>query len=205
MRFCIIMKNLVGMHRTMTKWRASEQPLESVTLMTLASLALNTPGLIISKTQTSFKSDWIDFLQRRSGKCVSLMSLLNILYEFLLITILFFLSEKTTTRGRKKCVFCVEEMWFQDVSCIQICQAAWSNYIGLLTPHRIKSQLESCKSALQTWESTHFGNVKNQLSECRKELESLQANGDGMHHNLLIRETEAKLDDLLRKEELIWK
>ncbi|KAH6796646.1 hypothetical protein C2S52_021200 [Perilla frutescens var. hirtella] len=96
-------------------------------------------------------------------------------------------------------------MWFSDDSCISTCKEAWNRQSLQPSPTSLKRRLNDCQEPLQAWKSSHFGNVTKQLADCRKELEGLQSASNNIHTVDYQKIVEAKIQDLLCKEEVMWK
>lgn len=60
---------------------------------------------------------------------------------------------------KKKRVFRVEEVWFQDESCLHTSQKAWDQVSYQPNPFYLHEKLRRCREALSGWELSHFGNV----------------------------------------------
>lgn len=108
-------------------------------------------------------------------------------------------------RGRKKEIFRVEEMWFRDETCLQICTSAWTCEQLVPSPNNLSKRLQNCRDALQEWESSHFGNVSKQLNDCRKEWDAHQRETGGNVNHEVQRRMERQMESLLKKEEVMWK
>lgn len=108
-------------------------------------------------------------------------------------------------RRKRRKVFRVEEMWFQDETCTQTCREAWNKRSGNPSPCQLKNQLADCRNELQVWEGDHFGNIKKQLLVCKREMDIAQRGQVNPEQAVMSRMLESKMEDLLRKEEIMWR
>ncbi|KAH6787695.1 hypothetical protein C2S52_007247 [Perilla frutescens var. hirtella] len=91
------------------------------------------------------------------------------------------LHEMSMTRvhRKRKRMFRMEEMWFHDETCLDVCKEAWEGHSATSSPANLSGRLKKCRDALQEWETSHFGNVTKQLADCREKLKVIQNDMNG--------------------------
>ncbi|XP_062232870.1 uncharacterized protein LOC133930222 [Phragmites australis] len=97
-----------------------------------------------------------------------------------------------------------EAMWERDASMPDVIKEAWEKGEGVSNLGDVMAKLRSTLTQLHTWSDKKVGNVKRKLGKLRKRLGSLRQQGllDGSNQ---IREVREKLDELLFREEIMWR
>lgn len=111
---------------------------------------------------------------------------------------------KSASFGKKRNFFKLEAMWFKDDSCKKTCEMAWKGQ-SITSPKEFQDRIISCGISLKDWETDHFGNISKLLSNCRKELGALEVVVSTQKVTEDRKKLELKIDDLLEKEEIMWK
>lgn len=96
-------------------------------------------------------------------------------------------------------------MWFQNETCIQTCRDASNKRAEISTPIGLKNKLADIIDELSLWESANFENITSQMAECRKVMDLALHESVDSRQLEIIREAEEKMQDLLLKEEIMWK
>jgi hypothetical protein len=101
--------------------------------------------------------------------------------------------------------FRFEEFWSKDPSCEQVIELAWQKYIPPYPDNCLPVKLNLTKLALLKWNSLHFGNIHKKIKETLNLIDVVQQETPSPAN--FDKEVSLKLDlnNLLVKEESLWK
>lgn len=97
-----------------------------------------------------------------------------------------------------------EYMWEREESLLNEVADTWSKCKKATDLADIKNNLQTTMDSLRTWSKAKFGGVDREITKLKKRLErlystNLHANNDEIQHVM------ARLDELLLREEMLWK
>ena len=113
------------------------------------------------------------------------------------------LNKVQLSRRRKKRFF-FKEMWTRVDECKEIIELAWDPYTED-SVMSVQERIERCKTSLQHWKQTCFGNVYKGLKQKQNHLQQLKS------LNLLhetaeeIQSLKKEINELHTREEVMWK
>lgn len=101
--------------------------------------------------------------------------------------------------------FRFEGMWTLEQSSMDVVRLAWHADVPGSPLFQLVCSVRNTEVELKKWNKKVFGRVQDNIHELRHSIEVLQSSP--LHPTLILREHElqSKLEDLLRKEELLWK
>jgi hypothetical protein len=94
-------------------------------------------------------------------------------------------------------------MWEREASLEEEIKCAWTNHKFSLELEGVSSKLNATISTLQTWSHENFGSVDKEIKTLKKRLEFLMFQNSTCD-NLEINSINARLDELLYREEIMW-
>jgi hypothetical protein len=99
----------------------------------------------------------------------------------------------------KACIKRFENFWTQDDACAQIIKATWDHTTG-----DIQDRLHATMESTYQWGKATYGSVPKAIKETKDKIQSLKSLTPTREQLTLMHQLEAKLDDLLNKEEAWW-
>ncbi|XP_057779620.1 uncharacterized protein LOC130998207 [Salvia miltiorrhiza] len=96
-------------------------------------------------------------------------------------------------------------MWLRDERCGEFCKELWQTGGAALLADDVSLKIQMMGRELKLWESRSFGRVKKRCSEIRKELAELQKPSLEASTKDDQRALENELDELLQREDVMWK
>lgn len=110
--------------------------------------------------------------------------------------------EENNLPQQKRKRFRFENMWMKHPDFVNFVKDSWISCNSLLS---VSEKIQICGEKLLWWDEMVFGNVKRKIRQLNKRLEALQANKDQSKETIqAIHQIESELDDLLKKEEIMW-
>ena len=102
--------------------------------------------------------------------------------------------------------FRFKAFWTKDPSCGLVIGSAWSssNYVISLT-HSLVKKLKKTKFALKKWNSLYFGHIQTKIKSTMSHIDKVQQSPPDPSCLALEAKLKLDLDDLLLKEEILWK
>ncbi|KAL0456854.1 UNVERIFIED_CONTAM: hypothetical protein Slati_1024600 [Sesamum latifolium] len=110
----------------------------------------------------------------------------------------------SSNRRRRK-IFRFEAMWTRNASCREVISRTWDRTWTGAAGERLQCKLRNVCEELDTWEKTNFGSVNKQIKEYETALQDLDGNGLSTASLSRRAEFREKLDELLAREEVMWK
>ncbi|KAL8556181.1 hypothetical protein ACS0TY_003826 [Phlomoides rotata] len=92
-------------------------------------------------------------------------------------------------------------MWLKYAQCKEVVERGWRS---VEHPATFSTRTKSCEEDLKMWGSGVFGGIKNRINFLKEKIQKLQAMSPESHVLDSIQNYEAELDDLLKKEEIMW-
>jgi hypothetical protein len=97
-----------------------------------------------------------------------------------------------------------EVMWERDSSLVEQINAAWSLQPPASDLADIREKLNTTMTSMTNWNNNVFGSVNKEIKHLSKKLEYLQR-GNYSHNEEEIKKVSVRLDELLLREEIMWK
>ncbi|GKV01547.1 hypothetical protein SLEP1_g14094 [Rubroshorea leprosula] len=110
-----------------------------------------------------------------------------------------------SSRNKRKMKFRFEEMWLRKEECQEVVSSSWSSVTGYEGWNTLIQKVQSCSSALTTWNSTKFGKVQKRLRQCMRKINALQQQP---HYEIVShkeRQVLAEMEEWLEREEIMWR
>uniref|UniRef100_A0A7N2M9X1 Zinc knuckle CX2CX4HX4C domain-containing protein n=1 Tax=Quercus lobata TaxID=97700 RepID=A0A7N2M9X1_QUELO len=112
---------------------------------------------------------------------------------------------KKSHKRRQKKMFRFEAMWLKDQRCEGVVQAAWDEGLFLGADYTLGKCMEICRTRLEGWNKTDFGNVGRKISDLQKRLEWIELQPTTPDIVQLMRNTRIELNGWLDKEDAMWR
>ncbi|KAK4397692.1 hypothetical protein Sango_1244700 [Sesamum angolense] len=107
--------------------------------------------------------------------------------------------------NRRKKLFCFKALWTREFGCEATILLAWNPSGAGSAGDSLAQNLRNVRRKLVAWEKTSFGNVKGLIKELEEELLQLMAGPNTVAIGLKRAFLRTKLDELLIREEIMWK
>ncbi|KAM0889558.1 hypothetical protein ACQ4PT_027632 [Festuca glaucescens] len=118
--------------------------------------------------------------------------------------ILVTLKEEEMNKNRRKPDPSYEVIWERDESLFELINEAWSHHAPATNLTDIREKLKATMASMTSWNNNVFGSVNKEIKQLRKKLEILQSN-NYLANQGEIRKISARLDELLLREEIMWR
>ena len=105
---------------------------------------------------------------------------------------------------KKSRPFRFEAVWLKDEGCEVVIKKAWSGRNMGEPVDRLIWKVDACRSSLQTWSRTSFGNIRRLLTQKKKQLAQAEATSMAGDHHDQIRVLRSEVYELMVKEECLW-
>ncbi|KAL8520511.1 hypothetical protein ACS0TY_011147 [Phlomoides rotata] len=92
-------------------------------------------------------------------------------------------------------------MWLEHAQCKEIVERGWRT-VENNTP--FSDCTKSCSENLKSWDSVVFGGIRKKINLLKERIQKLQSLNPETHVLNSIKECGEELDDLLKKEEIMW-
>jgi hypothetical protein len=97
-----------------------------------------------------------------------------------------------------------EAMWEREPSLTECVDEAWKHYKPAANLEDIQQKLAHTMSSMDSWSSTNSGSVNRDIKNLKKKLERLK-NQNYLRNQKEIQIVLAQLDELLYREEIMWR
>jgi hypothetical protein len=97
-----------------------------------------------------------------------------------------------------------EAMWEREASLNEHIEAAWNHLSPAMNLGDVQQKLTSTMAALQIWNKEAFGSVNKEIKLLKGKLGALQ-NRNFRGNQEEIKKVSARLDELLHREEIVWR
>lgn len=104
-----------------------------------------------------------------------------------------------TDGTRKKKNFRFEEMWTRDGSCGEVIKEAWGG------GYDMASCMARTTAKLWDWSKAHFGEFAKEMRACQSQMCALMSEEQTHHVIDNMKEFNARMDQLKRREEVYWR
>jgi hypothetical protein len=111
----------------------------------------------------------------------------------------------SSNRSRPPPIPRYEAMWERDLNLPGIIEDAWNNGPTCHSLAELVKKIDGTRSQLHEWSSEHFPNVTKEIRNKRKKLEKLWKRQKTPSRESEVRRISADLDELLQREELMWR
>jgi hypothetical protein len=101
--------------------------------------------------------------------------------------------------------FKFEEFWTLDSSYGLVIAIAWKHFVIGSPAVCLVKKLNQTKAALKRWNAIHFGNIQANIKSSLLKLDQLQHSPPSSQARLQESLLKKELDDLLIKEEILWR
>ena len=101
--------------------------------------------------------------------------------------------------------FRFEEMWLSDKGCGWVIEVVWRNNSSYEAETQVLKKIERCGTELTQWSRRNFGHVRKEIVEKRKCLAKVELAARQSGCNLWIRELKLEINELLVKENIMWR
>uniref|UniRef100_A0A453S5L6 Reverse transcriptase domain-containing protein n=1 Tax=Aegilops tauschii subsp. strangulata TaxID=200361 RepID=A0A453S5L6_AEGTS len=115
------------------------------------------------------------------------------------------LSLGTEDTTRKPALFRYETMWERVPSLDSAIKEAWEENMSGALLATVAEKLKGVQKSLQNWSKKDFGSVSGCIDRKRKELKVLYEKANSEENTQRIKKVSGELDELLVREELMWK
>ncbi|KAL3813976.1 hypothetical protein ACJIZ3_015244 [Penstemon smallii] len=113
-------------------------------------------------------------------------------------------KRKTITRnGRRNRGFKFEAMWIKSEDCARVIEESWKS--ASQGEDNQWGNLETCKMGLIEWSKTSYGAVPRRVKKLKEEVLKLKRGLITEESKVRIKEKSYELEDLLDKEEMLWR
>jgi hypothetical protein len=116
-----------------------------------------------------------------------------------------FLDTHPVNHGYIRKRFRFEAMWLHHDQSKEQIKQAWEGTVNGDSMARVKERIQACQRRLETWEKDCFGHVTRTIKVKSKQLEELEQLPLGNQVGDQVGMLKKKLNDLLGKEEIMWR
>ncbi|KAL0356018.1 UNVERIFIED_CONTAM: Retrovirus-related Pol polyprotein from type-1 retrotransposable element R2 [Sesamum radiatum] len=101
--------------------------------------------------------------------------------------------------------FRFEAAWLREPSCEEVIQAGWKSVAGSEDVGGVSARIRSVRVHLLQWERREFGNVRSRIRQLEDRILSLDKGNLSTDSKQLLEMMKSELEELLAREELLWK
>ena len=101
--------------------------------------------------------------------------------------------------------FRFEAMWLTHKGCQRQVKEAWASIKDGPALGQVAHKIKACQDRLAVWEKDSFGSIKRTLQAKMKQLQRLEEMFGGGDKEDEIIQLKGEINDLLYKEEIMWK
>ena len=96
-------------------------------------------------------------------------------------------------------------MWLSDKGCGRTVEAVWREEFNCDDEVQVMRKIEKCGKHLTQWSRQHFGSVRRELKEKKKQPEKAEKVAMQLGNNLRVRELTKEVQGLMEKENKMWR